>query len=374
MPKLAHTEFVSDELFVAARLAGLVEDECVGRWRLQHFKVTEMAYRDKLRHIYLASDHPERELERAVPSGEWVTLQRRMTPKERLDIFREHIGFSPETFGRQLGCTAEEALDRVLPDESQWVPVMSDTPAEIMEHAHALNRARGRVLISGLGLGCLPHALLSLDDVTRIDIIEIDPEVIALTGKYLDDERVFIWRGSAADLDTIPEDVRRQGWDYAWQDIWSHISNKNLADETAEHRISYGQLFDLWAPYVKEQSAWAYDQALWMEEEYDREIARELEFRAKLKASDLDEQVRLVVESTLRGRVRVGKNTDPFPDDEPIPQEIIDVLDRGGKLAAHVRKVLSKPDFWEEFERHTAATAGELNTLDTPNAHLEAEE
>jgi hypothetical protein len=142
-----------------------------------------------------------------------------MTPQELREIYHDNFDMYPEDAPPEL------AVEKVLPEDRQWVPIMSDTPAEIVEHALALNNATGNVLITGLGLGCLPHALLSKPDVTRIDIIEIDPDVIELTGAYFIDPRVHIHQGSAADLSAVPADLR---WDYAWHDIWSHISARNL--------------------------------------------------------------------------------------------------------------------------------------------------
>jgi hypothetical protein len=225
---LPHTPEVPFSLYQAARVSEFMREAKVGRWRLVRFEVTEEDYNRKMRDIYFSSDHPEREMARSVPTGEYVTLQRRMIDTEVRDAFEE-------TTKLDFDDVTEEQLQQIMPPDARWIPVMSDTPAEILEHGHALLRARGRVLITGLGLGCLPHALLTKPDVTSIDIIEIDPQVIRLTGKYLRDPRVTIHQGSAVDplaIPTLAEAWTTQGWDYAWHDIWSHVASRNLDDET----------------------------------------------------------------------------------------------------------------------------------------------
>jgi hypothetical protein len=362
------TQPVPYSLYEAARARPLMPEESLGRWQLKHFTISDEGYEQRMRKLYFTSDHPTHEMRRAVPPGDYVSLQRRMTDAEARSIFEDEFGMSPEAMSRQI---RGNALERFLPDESRWVPVMSDTPAEIEEHGPALRNARGRVLITGLGLGCLPRALLTLPDVTRIDIIEIDPEVIALTGKYLTDGRVHIWRGSAAEPQRIAG-LRQESWcwDYAWHDIWSHISSRNLDDETAEHGISYQRLFDLYEPYADEQDAWAIEDAHVMRRRHEENVAKEREFRRRLRAAPLDEQVEMLYDRVVASRVRVGENTDPFPDGN-VPEAYKVALDPQGALKAHIRNLLETGD--EGLRKLMEGEPEPDKTpLGNPNAHLEA--
>lgn len=359
---------VSHALYDAARARPLMAEEGIGRWRLKHFTISDEGYNQRMRHLYFTSDHPTHEMRRAVPPGDYVSLQRRMTEIEMRNVFEEQFNMSPEAMSRQI---RGNALERYLPDESRWIPVMSDTPSEIEEHWPALRDARGRVLITGLGLGCLPRALLTLPDVTRIDIIEIDPEVIALTGKYLTDDRVRIWRGSAAEPQRIDK-LRAEPWcwDYAWHDIWSHISPRNLEDETAEHGISYQRLYDVYEPYAEQQSAWAIDDAREMERRHQDSLAKEREFRRRLRAAPLDEQVEMLYDRIVASRIRVGENTDPFPDGN-VPDEYKIALDPQGTLKAHIRNLLETGDEGLHNLIHSEPEP-DRGPLGNPNAHLEA--
>jgi hypothetical protein len=372
--RLPHTPDVPRELFEAARVSRFMGDGQIGRWRLRHFSVTEAEHEAKLQEIRGTSAHPEEEAARSVPPGEYICLHRRMTRHERRSAFADAFGKFPEEAVAaqdfQDGLTADELLDHAFRNDADWIPVMSDTPAEILEHGTALNDATGRVLITGLGLGCLPHALLSRDDVTRIDIVEIDPDVIALTGPHLRDPRVHIHQASAL---AIPELFERgTRFDYVWHDIWTHVSSKNLDDATAEHGISYRRLKRLCAEHldVGATDAWALPMARRMRRHQVAERAEAEAFERHVRSLSLDEQVELLTDQVMRDLLKAG-DREWWPADKPIPEEVQRMLDPTGGLADHVRAQVSQPDFWQKWEAKKAAP-DERDHLDSPNAHLEA--
>lgn len=117
--------------------------------------------------------------------------------------------------------------------------VMSDVPGEIAGALPFLDycarpRFTGRVLIAGLGLGILPAWLLTSTRVHRIDIVEIDADVINLiTRDATDDGAPNAWatdprlRIHHADAHTWrPAD--HACFDTAYFDIWDTISAANL--------------------------------------------------------------------------------------------------------------------------------------------------
>jgi len=65
---------------------------------------------------------------------------------------------------------------------------MSDTPDEQYDHMPVItnvakHRAE-RVLINGLGIGMVLNAVLHMDCVQHVDVVEIDPDVVALVGPH----------------------------------------------------------------------------------------------------------------------------------------------------------------------------------------------
>lgn len=118
---------------------------------------------------------------------------------------------------------------QLLVNGAMW---MSDTPDEIRNARIPLACATGRVLINGLGLGCVLAGLLSKESVTHIDVVEINPDVMTLVGPYFKDPRV---KFHLADAFTIQW---RKGvsWDYAWHDIWLNICGDNASEMTRLRR------------------------------------------------------------------------------------------------------------------------------------------
>ena len=103
------------------------------------------------------------------------------------------------------------------------VPVMSNTPAEIADHATFIIRAAGNVVMHGLGLGVALTAILKKKEVGHVLVIEKSPEVIALCAPiYKKDSRVEIIEADALEY-RAPKDI-----DVCWSDIWDYICTDNL--------------------------------------------------------------------------------------------------------------------------------------------------
>ena len=123
--------------------------------------------------------------------------------------------------------------------------VMSDTPAEIADHSYFVrSRAKGNVLINGLGLGWAVEALLQSEKVKTITVVEKSKDVINLVKQhYYDkcpkDKYLIIVHADA--LDYKPK--RGQRFDAVWHDIWDYICGDNLEDMKTLHR-KYGRRCD----------------------------------------------------------------------------------------------------------------------------------
>jgi hypothetical protein len=128
--------------------------------------------------------------------------------------------------------------------------IMSDTPAEIYDLFPATG-FHGKILIGGLGLGVVLNYLLRRDSypsefryglskppVTRIDVVEISPDVIALVwDSYLKLAKqkgipIHIWNEDILQF-RFPTGME---WDFAWYDIWDNICGDNLESMKRLHR------------------------------------------------------------------------------------------------------------------------------------------
>lgn len=128
--------------------------------------------------------------------------------------------------------------------------VMNDFEPELRKHLRFIQRARGRVLVTGLGLGCVVRGLLACGKVESIDVIERDESVIRLCECGVRDPRVTLHHMDAHELKhgALPG----RCWDFAWHDLW----NDEDAGEPHLQLIHYNIMNRL-IKRVKKQGAWA---------------------------------------------------------------------------------------------------------------------
>lgn len=139
-------------------------------------------------------------------------------------------------FGFGSGSTLIQAGEytKLVVDGHLW---MSDAPDEINDHYQPYRRARGHVLINGLGLGCLLRGVLLNAAVEHVDVVELDERVIEyIGGHFRDDPRVTLHHGDAYQF-SWPKGAT---WDVAWHDIWPSICEDNLEGMQRLHR-RYGR-------------------------------------------------------------------------------------------------------------------------------------
>lgn len=132
--------------------------------------------------------------------------------------------------------------------------LMSDTPAELRDHAGFVRCAAGRVLLIGLGIGLTLQACLDRAEVSSVTVLEIAPEVIRLVvPHYLAQAapgRFTVIQGDANTY-TPPRGSR---WKSVWLDIWDGICGDNLQEIQRLRRK-----FRRYADYV---DSWAYSEHL----------------------------------------------------------------------------------------------------------------
>lgn len=129
------------------------------------------------------------------------------------------------------------------------VVVMSNTPMEVRTHRRFVSRARGSVLINGLGLGMALSEILKKPEVLSVTVIEKSPDVIGLVApSFTGDPRVQIIHADAFEWKP-PKGVR---YDAVWHDIWDEITADNLPEMNRLHR-KYGFRADWQDSWAREQ-------------------------------------------------------------------------------------------------------------------------
>lgn len=308
-----------------------------------------------------------------------------MTPRQFLEAARVPHSLDPQEFGlwqierRKAGETilGELQVDMGLPFglvgwpdytllrrhtlASMHLPlgevVMEDSLRELRKHLPIWLAARGRILITGLGLGCVVRGLLASPDVERIDVVEIDGDILNAVGpEFAGDPRVVLHHGDALTIELDPA----LAWDFAWHDIWTHIAERNLNVETAEHGISYDRMFSVWEDRVGEQYAWAYDDALEARDVNERIRQRDIAWYDELESADLDRKVEM-----LQDRVIGEKHPQLIGHVTP---EIRRAFDPNGEFAAHLRdRLIHEPEFMEGLKELSEQSHNGDEPLGRPN-------
>ncbi len=130
--------------------------------------------------------------------------------------------------------------------------VMEDSYAELEKHAPIWERAAGRVLITGLGLGCVVRGLLASTKIKHIDVLEIDPWIVEIIGaEFSGNPRVTIHTG-----DALKFQINGRKWDFAWHDIYTEEGNGlPLA-------MLHTELILKFEKSIKKQGAWNYPEEI----------------------------------------------------------------------------------------------------------------
>lgn len=168
-----------------------------------------------------------------------------MTPSYYMNAARVPAALEPQSFGlwqierRRAGQSImfEDHEDRGLPYGEVGYPdytllrritessahleigevVMEDSQRELRKHLPIWLKAKGDVLVTGLGLGCVVRGLLANPFVRNIDVVEIDAQILDKIGpEFATHPRVRLHHA-----DALTWDFHGQCWDYAWHDLHS---------------------------------------------------------------------------------------------------------------------------------------------------------
>ena len=160
---------------------------------------------------------------RELPCRQWLA----MNPAKYVEGCRElgHVQFDAVVPIPVLGFGSGTAIYETL---------MGLTPSEMFTLRPGLRKARGRVLVGGLGLGWFARRVLERKQVKHVTVVELSPEMARLFGGPLRErfgERLEVVVG-----DVYAHAKRRlRKFDSILIDIWA---GQNLAGEDAEfHRL-----------------------------------------------------------------------------------------------------------------------------------------
>ena len=178
-------------------------------------------------------------------SGEWRVSTFIVTEHEA-DRFNLCSMFSAVSSGNYRGGLRPGNYKRLSRGNTV---VMSNTPAEMEDLRIPIIKARGSVLINGLGLGVFLNEILCLERVVEVTVIEKSSDVIKLVSPFFTDDRVTIINDDA--FTWKPPAGKR--YNTVWHDIWDDIdAEKNLPEMTKLHR-KYGKRCDWQGSWCKRE-------------------------------------------------------------------------------------------------------------------------
>ena len=108
---------------------------------------------------------------------------------------------------------------------------MSDTMMEHRTNREVVWKAKGNVLIAGLGIGMILHPILAKSEVTSVTVIEKYPDVIALVAPTIKSDKLTI---IAADIYEW-KPAKGVKFDAIYFDIWAEQSTDCLEDMRRLH-------------------------------------------------------------------------------------------------------------------------------------------
>lgn len=148
-----------------------------------------------------------------------------------------------------LGFFEEEFFfPAVLEDGNEW---MTLTPVDLDTCDEAIEKARGKVITFGLGLGYFTYRVSEKESVEQVTVVEKSPEVIALFKKHIlpqfkNADKVRIINADA--FEYAEKEMPAENYNYAFVDIWRDASDGAPMYERMKplEKLNPGTEFDYW--------------------------------------------------------------------------------------------------------------------------------
>lgn len=152
-------------------------------------------------------------------SGRWLMYPSPEATKR--DVERWNL----ENPGRRLATGSHMTLVR-MDDNGEQEVFMSDV--EWHDHRRVLELAHGRVVVTGLGLGCIVRAMFARGRVDHITVVEREADVIALVWPRL--AATYGARLALHEADALTGPMPAGRFDLAWHDIWPTTTAMNIPE------------------------------------------------------------------------------------------------------------------------------------------------
>lgn len=202
--------------------------------------------------VYNFSPWPDLALKKVtVPAGKSgdVTIKKFTLTEEKAKTINFYNRLSVAQGRHYMGCRdcAPGTYTGLWMGGVRSAPMMSDTPAEMLDHAPFVRAAHGDILITGLGIGLVIENLLVKANVKSITVVERSEDVIKLVAPHYAKRKIPV--------NIVNEDAfqfhTQQKFDYCWHDIWPAIDGDNLSEMRKLKRLykNFCDNISCWAEY-----------------------------------------------------------------------------------------------------------------------------
>lgn len=200
------------------------------------------------RMVFTAESHAEwmKGLFPDVPQGEYreelsedITMSTIMLPVTREAMMGIFYGFSKTRVRCCLGMP-ESTGSEVAYDNPVWIlrltrkgrsePFMSLTPMEVYTLRSGVKRAKGKVLMCGLGMGWMARRVLERKQVTHLTVIDKEGVILKRFGEPLKKkfgDKLSLLEGDAYEM-AHPQKNLSYDYDIALWDIWDDYSDASF--------------------------------------------------------------------------------------------------------------------------------------------------
>lgn len=125
------------------------------------------------------------------------------------------IGFFDEKF----------TFPTVFENGREWMAIK---PNEIETMRSPVEKAQGRVLVYGLGIGYFAYMVSQKSDVVSVTVVERDQSVISLFEKHIlpqfpNKDKITVVKSDA--FDYAQNEMKKGGYDYVFTDLWHDVSD-----------------------------------------------------------------------------------------------------------------------------------------------------
>jgi hypothetical protein len=196
------------------------------------------------------------------PNGEFIIQPNKSTCFDVTNMRHALMFGAPQfkvNYGREVQFHKLIKLEgKGLPREKGKNVLTSDAPIEIYTQWLAFSKAKGNILVGGLGLGMAPTMMLGMPGVKSVTVIEKEPEIIKMVQPQLD-QRIKVVQ---ADLYEYLKILGEHKWaypkfDFAYHDIWYSTDEGTWASDVVPlYRLTQ-------KAGIKKMGAWGEHEMRW---------------------------------------------------------------------------------------------------------------